>query len=112
MNRSMLACACADIPGAARSTVMFSLIMPIVLALLATAALAVVCAVAWTADRLLRRPPAGAERHDADAPPPDAPPPDAPPPDAPAGPRPDTEPGVRSGLDAFTWTEEHPDPRH
>ncbi|MFJ4621106.1 hypothetical protein [Streptomyces sp. NPDC088812] len=98
MNRSVIACACADIPGAARSTVMFGLMMPIVLALLFAAVLTVVCAVAWTADRLLRRPPAGVERHDTDAPPPGAP----------AGPPSDTEPEARSGLDEFTWTEEHP----
>ncbi|MFF3505460.1 hypothetical protein [Streptomyces sp. NPDC003247] len=102
MNHSVMACACADIPGAARSTVLFGLIMPIALALLTVAVLTVVCAVAWTADRLLRRPPTRAERHDTDAPPPGAP----------AGPPSDPEPEARTGLDAFTWTEEHPDPRH
>ncbi|MEV0170395.1 hypothetical protein AB0I00_04605 [Streptomyces sp. NPDC050803] len=91
----MIACACADVPGIARSTVMFGVFMPVVLLLLAGAALTAVFALAWAADRMLRPRPQGTAHGNGtghgDT----------------VGPLSNTGPGS-VGLDAFTWTEEEP----
>ncbi|QOV33850.1 hypothetical protein IM697_27105 [Streptomyces ferrugineus] len=91
----MFACACADVPGIARSTVAFGVMMPIMLLLLVGAILTAVFVMAWGVDRLLRPRPHG-RGSNSDAAPGDSP-----------GHSFDAEP-ERGGLDAFTWTEEEP----
>ncbi|MGC9539042.1 hypothetical protein [Streptomyces sp. UG1] len=78
----MFACACADVPGIARSTVAFGVMMPIMLLLLVGAVLTAVFAVAWGVDRLLRPRSHGMGNNSAEP--------------------------EHTGLDAFTWTEEEP----
>ena len=52
----MFACACADVPGIARSTVAFGVFMPVMLLLLGGAVLSAVFAAAWVADRTVASP--------------------------------------------------------
>ncbi|CAM5657045.1 Secreted protein OS=Streptomyces aurantiogriseus OX=66870 GN=GCM10010251_93800 PE=4 SV=1 [Streptomyces aurantiogriseus] len=94
----MIACACADVPGIARSTVAFGVVMPVVLLLLTGAILCAIAVVAWAGQRLLGpRPHSKAYEHDmgrGDT----------------AGHSVPTEPGY-GGLDTFTWTEQPPGER-